>query len=78
MSSRGNSVYVHQSTSSRSSSSSGRSAAPSPRPSTTSTYREYGATAGHTSQVTRSGPNTIVQHNKRHYDPSSPSPSYRS
>ncbi|KAK1254666.1 hypothetical protein MKX08_008661 [Trichoderma sp. CBMAI-0020] len=75
MSSRGNSVYVHQSTSSRSSSSSGRSAAPSPRPSTT-TYREYGA-RDHTSQVIRSGPNTVVQHNKRHYDPSSPSPSYR-
>ncbi|KAL7897047.1 hypothetical protein HDV63DRAFT_405778 [Trichoderma sp. SZMC 28014] len=73
MSSRGNSVYVHQS--SRDSSSSGRSAAPSPRPAST-TYREYGAS--HTSQVTRSGPNTIVQHNKRHYDPSSPSPSYRS
>ncbi|PNP37612.1 hypothetical protein TGAMA5MH_10452 [Trichoderma gamsii] len=77
MSSRGNSVYVHQSTSSRSSSSSGRSVASGPRPSTTTTYREYGAT-GHTSQVTRSGQNTIVQHNKRHYDPSSPSPSYRS
>ncbi|KAM0478165.1 hypothetical protein ACHAPX_005354 [Trichoderma viride] len=76
MSSRGNSVYVHQSTSSRSSSSSGRSVAPGPRPSATTTYREYAAT-GHNSQVTRSGPNTIVQHNKRHYDPSSPSPSYR-
>ncbi|KAL6891989.1 hypothetical protein GGI43DRAFT_387226 [Trichoderma evansii] len=74
MSSRNSSVYVHQSSSSRSSSSSGRSTAPSPR--TGTTYREYGA-VNHTTRVVQSGSNTIVQHNKRHYDPSSPSPSYR-
>ncbi|KAL9480427.1 hypothetical protein ACSS6W_005213 [Trichoderma asperelloides] len=75
MSSPSSSVYVHQSTYSRSSSSSRRSTDSSPRPSTT--YREYDA-ANHTTRVTQSGRTIIVQHNKRHYDPSSPSPSYRS
>ncbi|KAH8122691.1 hypothetical protein LI328DRAFT_136170 [Trichoderma asperelloides] len=94
MSSPSSSVYVHQSTYSRSSSSSRRSTDSSPRPSTT--YREYDAgmltastssarynvltkpAANHTTRVTQSGRTIIVQHNKRHYDPSSPSPSYRS
>ncbi|KAM0245575.1 hypothetical protein ACHAQJ_010530 [Trichoderma viride] len=77
MSSRNSSVYVHQSSSgpsSRSSSSSAGYAATSPRP--TTTYREYDSRRA--SQGVKSGNNTVINHNKRHYDPNSPSPSYRS
>ncbi|KAL7927128.1 hypothetical protein ACQKWADRAFT_98518 [Trichoderma austrokoningii] len=83
------SVQVHQGGSSRSSSASGTRPSPSPTiyreyvPGTlvASTSARYSVltqpAANHTSQVIRSGSTTVVQHNKRHYDINSPSPSYR-